>query len=326
MSTQIKQDQLDFAARLAADPFFSDVPVFSEDKGVTETDIATALSTLNTTDSKIGAVVIVLAPTLVPDSPDAPGPHSKLKITVQVIDQPLFNLDATNGIGKTTAELAERVRMICHQFNPGTGKTYVFAGQEPLPVDEGKTSVGISFTRLCIDPAPQRVATPTISPYPALVPSLVVLDCTTPGASLFYTLDGTYPSATNGTAYTEAFTLTEAATVRVVATLTDYQQSNVRALLIEGENDDPETTYVNYDILKVKRATLNLTEGDTSKTVTFAVPFTGVPQVFPVLVAPTGGFIIGLTLDGAATAAGFTVSFSAPIPASGYKLSYMAVL
>jgi hypothetical protein len=224
---QSEADQQDIFDRLTADSFFVDVPVLLEAKGVTEADIDQALATLNPKSGKNGVLAIVLMPTLAADSANAPGPRYVPRLTVQVIDQPLFNLDATTGIGKSAARVAERVRQIIHRFRSRTGAEFSFAGQEPVPVETGKNSYGLAFTRLAADNPPPKVAEVTFASAGTVAPQTVTLACITPGAAIYYTTDGTYPSPLTGTLYTAPFVQATAATIRAAAELAGYQQSNV---------------------------------------------------------------------------------------------------
>ena len=77
----------------------------------------------------------------------------------------------------------------------------------------------------------------------------------------------------------------------------------------------------------VKRDSLALTAGDTSKAVTFSVAFGQPPGAVTVSIAqPAGGYCICATVDkSTVSAAGFTADFGAAIPASGYYLNWEAV-
>lgn len=57
----------------------------------------------------------------------------------------------------------------------------------------------------------------------------VTITCDTPGAQIYYTLDGTVPTAENGNLYTDVITLTESCTVQAVAVL-DGVSSSVATL------------------------------------------------------------------------------------------------
>lgn len=233
MSDQISQDQLDFYGRLQADPFFADVDVVLEAKGVTEAEVEDALVGWEAKGTKVGACVVVLMPSLTPESPDAPGPRFLVRLSVQVIEIPLINLGA-NGTGKSAAEIAEQVRRLCHHFAPGRGNVYTFAAQEPIAVQDGKVSYAVTFQRVGGDTLARKVATPTCSTTSATAPATVTLACATAGAAIHYTLDGSYPSPANPTAllYSTPVDVAAAATVRAAATLATWAQSNVSALAI----------------------------------------------------------------------------------------------
>ena len=62
------------------------------------------------------------------------------------------------------------------------------------------------------------VATPTVSPAAGAVtfPITAVVSCTTAGATLYYTLDGTTPTMLSNTVPTNGITITAAATLKVI--------------------------------------------------------------------------------------------------------------
>lgn len=158
---QLLRDQRDFAARLLDDPELGEIAILTEETGVTEADVLQALTTLNPRGGKIGAVAIVLTPVLVPETPDAPGPRSRARLTVQVIETPLYNR-AEGGTELPASAIALRVRALLHLFSAGLGAVWTFAGQEPLPVDEGSVSVGVIFERPHQDTPGTRCAEPMI--------------------------------------------------------------------------------------------------------------------------------------------------------------------
>lgn len=225
---QLEQDQRDFFGRLLSDPFLSDVKILLEEKGDIEADVLQALSVFNDRGGKIGACVVVLMPTLTGDSPDAPGPRSTVRMTVQVIDQPVVNLGA-GGVGMSGSQIAERVRQVLHMFSTGRGNTYTFAAQDPIPVEAGKNSYGVAFTRLCADAPPPKVAAVSIALSSPSVPSTVTLSTVTAGAAIRYTLDGSYPGSGNPVAmlYEAPVAISAAVYLRAAAELAGHQPSNI---------------------------------------------------------------------------------------------------
>lgn len=75
----------------------------------------------------------------------------------------------------------------------------------------------------------------------------------------------------------------------------------------------------------IRRSISPISSGATFLAVTFAIPFSSLPVVVPVMQNPAGGDYITCTLrDGSVSVNGFTVDFSAPVPNANYKLSWFA--
>lgn len=234
MSDPLEIEQEDFYGRLLAVPALADIKILLQRKGVTESDIETALSVLNDRGAgKIGAVVIVLMPSLTPENPDSPGPLYLINAVVQVIEQPLFNLGAS-GTGVSAEQMAQSVRRSLHHFSTGYGSVYTFASMEPIPASEGQISYGVRFTRKAGDANTGRCAVPAISADPASAPATVTISCLTAGAAIYYTTDGSYPSSANAAAtlYSAPFSVTEAATIRAAAEKTGLDQSSISKLTL----------------------------------------------------------------------------------------------
>lgn len=221
MSDQLEQDQDDIVARLMADEALASVAVIEQRTGVVESDVEGAIAVGNKRPGgtgKRGLVLVVLMPELTPDAIEVPGPRWTARLTVQVIEHPTLNR-GTHGTGISAETAARRVRQILHQFANGCGATYAFESLEPAPVAPGLISYLVGFQRLGGDDALAKVATPRISADGLTV----TLTCATAGASILYSIDGTYPTIP----YTGPFTLDEAATVRAVGSKADTQQSDV---------------------------------------------------------------------------------------------------
>lgn len=172
-------------------------------------------------------------PTLTQEAPDAPGPRSLLRLSVQVVDQPLVNL-TSDGTGLSASQISERVRKIFHMFSTGRGNTFTFSEQRPLESDPGKNSYEVAFTRLCTDNPPPKVAAVAIELSSPVAPSTVTLSTVTAGAAIYYTLDGSYPGSGNAAAvlYDAPVEVTTAGTIRAAAELADYQPSNITCKII----------------------------------------------------------------------------------------------
>jgi hypothetical protein len=233
----IELDQDDIVARLKADSYFSGgIPVLEQRLGITENDVSIAVSTANAQGGLVGTVAIVLMPRLRGTDPNAPGPRYIVRYPIQVIDWPVVRRQSVGGSQVSAEEACDRIRQILHGFNPLRSQgqlQFTFDSVEPTQVKEGQVSYIVTFRRLGTDAPPTSCAAVGIYPSSGTGPLTVTLTCATPGASIYYTVDGTYPSSVNvapaGTAqlYSGPFTAPQGATVRAAAQLSGYQQSNV---------------------------------------------------------------------------------------------------
>ena len=119
-----------------------------------------------------------------------------------------------------------------------TATTYTLTGSASGPIAFNYTqssskaiyikSITITYTANA-GPVVETVATPVISPASGEITTdtEISISCDTEGATIKYTIDGTEPSAENGTIYTEPFTLNEDATVKAIAIKDGYNNSIV---------------------------------------------------------------------------------------------------
>jgi len=229
-TTILELDQEDITARLLDDSVTGAFKVFSQRRGVTESDIMTALGAVQ--GSKPGLVAIVLMPRLIPDAPGSPGPRYFTRYPVQVIDWPVMRKQVTGGL--SAEALCERVRQILHYQSFGRGQVLTFDGMEPAPMaNETQVSYILYFRRLGMDTPPAKCATCGISPNGGASPQTVTLTCGTAGAAIYYSVDGSYPSALAAATpptsllYSAPFAVAAAATLRVSAEKTGYAQGDV---------------------------------------------------------------------------------------------------
>lgn len=242
----IELDQEDIAGRIAADSYFDGVmQVLLQRRGITENDIAIAISATNSVGGVAGSVVIVMMPSLAGVDPNAPGPRYWVKYGVQVIDWPIVRRQVIGGTQTSAEEIADRLREILHTLNLGRGQVITFDSVIPVPVQEGQVSYMVYFKRLGSDQPPTDVAAVKIVPLsgiigqaPTILPGnqTVTLTCATVGAAIWYSTDGTYPSAVSATSvlYTGPFTVPVSCTLRAAAQLSGYQQSKVISTSIYG--------------------------------------------------------------------------------------------
>ena len=91
-------------------------------------------------------------------------------------------------------------------------------------------SIAVTYGNAAVE-----VATPVIAgETPFTESTQVSITCATQGASIYYTVDGTTPTA-NSTAYSAPFTLTESATVKAIAYDANNNASSVATMAFEKE-------------------------------------------------------------------------------------------
>lgn len=214
------------AQRLEADAYFADIPVLVEDKGATDADIAQALGTINERSGKLGVVAIVNCPEERAGAADMPGPESLIIVPVTVLENPLFNRDATSGdTMKPWPRVGQRVKALLHHFNPGTGQVLYFDGGE-REINDAENGYTYRF-RIVTGPDPlPKPFVPQISG-----PASAVQIVSTPGAAIYFTTDGSYPreGGETSTLYTEPFEVEPGTLVTAASYLTNYQGSDIAA-------------------------------------------------------------------------------------------------
>jgi hypothetical protein len=234
--------QTEIAARLRADEYFSDIVVVTERQGNIQGMIDRALSTIRGKDSKSGAAVIVGLFSADADNPNMPGPsYPDSGNLVQVWENPVINT-GTAGTGKAAVDIAARIAQVLHHYYAaGIGQTMLVQGDnaiQPIPLRELPSGtigyyvrVSQALDALVLD----KVEIPEISVDGLTVPQTVTLSCGTAGASIYYTLDRSYPWAgdagnpSTATLYTEPFDIETAAMLRVVAHKTNMAASDAAA-------------------------------------------------------------------------------------------------
>lgn len=219
MSSILNAIQQSAADRLLSDPFFSDIEVLTERVSEIEHRIDAALA-------RLGVAVIVVTATAHTTMFDVPGPYlDKIMVVCRVIENVTLN-----STGKTAAEIAERCAALLHLHTPaesGAGTFKVDRQAITLAPSEGVLSydVAIWTEAQFLLSAPPQVAAPVITN----TAGSISITCTTGGAAIFYTTDGTNPMPRSGTLYSAPF-IPGAVTVRARAWLAGYLASDLTSL------------------------------------------------------------------------------------------------
>jgi len=219
----IQDVQDDAYERILADPFLAEVSVHNERKGEILDQITKSLGTFNERGGKIGAAIIVLSPTASAEYPEAIDSPMSIEPTFRVLEAPIFNQGAT-GTKLSALVIARRLFRIFHLYTPH-GLTNPFIPSRPtvVPVEDPIAPIAYEVrfqtTESSYDQVP-KVFTPTIQPFGGPVPFAEVwVECEMPGASVYYTLDGSHPHPDNPNSVLASapFSVTEPLKVRAAA-------------------------------------------------------------------------------------------------------------
>lgn len=182
--------QGDVFARLSATPKLSVASIIQDDEKTLETKVEQLLTKLGDGAGKMGLCLVVMKPEIIEAEKNLPGPSFKIRQQVQVIEHAQINA-STRGSKKRASLAVVQVLRSLHHADMGEYLLYAEKGPAaPLPMRDG--FVGYMVTVLA---SPPSLATTKPAPIQyALTDGELVLECATSGASIFYTLDGTYPS------------------------------------------------------------------------------------------------------------------------------------
>lgn len=229
MSSELEILQNDIAARLAADTFFADVPIFAIRSKATDSIINAALSGINRQNNKAGAAIQVLIPIADGETPEVPGPRLQLTITIRVQEIPEINL-GTFGTLISAEDLAVRVLKDLHHYYTGRQIGPLYAAGDALTPSldfPPRLTYDIQLTSHYQITQGAAVVIPTITQ----AAGSITITTATSAASIYYTADDkTFPSAAEGaTLYSAPFAAPAAGTViRAAAYKTALRASDVR--------------------------------------------------------------------------------------------------
>lgn len=194
--------QADVHAILAATPALSSTNILSDDQGDLENRVARSLGPLSGSGGKAGLVIVILLPEVTEADSNLPGPPLTLKVEIRTLENVVTNRAGPSSLRSSQAALC--VLGALHQ--QGLGGHVLYTEKDPVtPVDvkPGHTSHAVTlYARVNGLQTPGKPAAVDAS----LTAGRVSLSCATTGSKIYYTIDGSYPSAAKGTLYTTPFT------------------------------------------------------------------------------------------------------------------------
>lgn len=236
--------QADLVARLNSDAYFADVSVIDERISDIDSEINKALGVISAKAGKRGACVVVLSPIATDQYPDNSfqGPLN-VELAFRVLEHPTINDNATFGTRKEALSIARRVVRVMKHFVPGGYGQPLLPGNpviRPASDEFAPVAYDVVFvTQEAVRQNEAKVSTPRI--VAAYAPFSVSISTPTSDATIYYTLDGSYPWSGNSAAvlYSAAF-VPEGADVliRAAAFKGFYIPSDVAALRLESLGEE----------------------------------------------------------------------------------------
>ena len=190
----------DCTQKLNAEPFFFDIHCFQLLEADVDSQLEAALAGTYPKNGHCGAAVAVLAPVLTGEvkRQSAAGPFVTGRMTFRAFEYPVINRE-TGGTGKRIYQLATALGQIMDKFHlimtagplyPAT--QFYTPDRSFLPV----LAYDVNFEFLFPMARISKVATPTFNPATGIgqAPQTMTISCATPGATIFYTEDGSFPA------------------------------------------------------------------------------------------------------------------------------------
>ncbi|MGL4521808.1 MAG: chitobiase/beta-hexosaminidase C-terminal domain-containing protein, partial [Bacilli bacterium] len=132
-----------------------------------------------------------------------------------------------------------------------------------IGIKQGLTNSDVSEFAYTIKAAPTQVAAPTSSVSGTVAKgSQAVLATTTPGAEIYYTTDGSVPTA-QSTKYTAAITLAQSTTIKAIAVKSGITNSEITTVAINVKSDVPSSNIPSSEVAKNTQIILTAAQGAT---------------------------------------------------------------
>ena len=188
----------ELAARLAADDYFTDITVVVAREGDVRSEAEKLQAYLQAKNGKRGIAVIVLQVDAEDPYPELEIGPLKLMVTFQVIEQVELNR-GKEGTGKSARQVARRVQLVTKtaQF-PGLVESLLCPTRSIYEVSPPKETRNVVMLHVDFECYEADFRNPvkqvsSIGVDQVSQPGYFILSCSTPGATIVYTLDGSSP-------------------------------------------------------------------------------------------------------------------------------------
>lgn len=224
MSSFLTQLQQECADRIVSDPLFANAPVITEKIKDILGSIAVALGPITKTGGKSGLCIVLITPVANVNFANLSGPYfDDVRIMARVLENVTVN-KSPSGTNIDALEAIEKVCFLLHQFYPANASSPVIAqsptitlGDDPKNLSyDGHFKVSGGLTQVL-----PQIATPVLTNNAGTISAV----CATPGAAIFYTVDGKNPVPRVGTFYAAPFIPGAGRTIKARAWLAGYLAS-----------------------------------------------------------------------------------------------------
>jgi len=196
-----------------------------DDMGSIDSKAEKAVKTVKSRGGTQGIAALILRPTVSTSNGNLPGPQSEANITIQLVENVLVNR-SVRGSKILSDDMSFRILSALHHLALGNHVVYAEASAiRPLPVPEGFVSYEIRLKSPLYNPCVEKTRQPVIDNDAGTV----AITSATPSNSLYYSIDGSYPSEV----YTVPFSVSSSDLVRAIATSPDLLPSSISELTID---------------------------------------------------------------------------------------------
>jgi Fn3 associated len=236
LASQIESVQPDVYYKLLTESWFENIAIFQIREKRLDTEVNRALAGLAGNNSKGGASIEVLMPSLKTALPETAGPVCTLEQRFIVKEQPTVNQGA-NGTGLSVEQIAVNIAQTFQLFYLGGPMQGFYAAPEfykyqAMPDEAAFIAVAVTLHATFALTALARTSAPTAS---AAAETVTLIDQQPGGGStLYYTTDGSFPGSGNPSAmqYTTPFTVASGTVVRAAAYNGTLQGSMVDTFVV----------------------------------------------------------------------------------------------